>query len=67
VYALSGQRIQVGRQGRHQSFAFTGTHLGDTPAMQRHTTDQLHVEVPHAEHASGRLADDGKCLWQQLI
>ena len=60
VYALSGQRIQVGRQSRHQSLAFTGAHLGDAPSMQRHATDQLHIEVPHAEHASGGLADDGK-------
>ena len=67
MHTLGWQRIEVGRQGCHQGFAFTGAHLSDAPAVQRHATDQLHVEVPHAEHATRCLADDRKRFGQQLV
>ena len=33
VDALAGQRIEVDREGRHQSLAFAGLHLGDFTAV----------------------------------
>ena len=34
VDALAAQCIQIGRQGGHQGFAFTGLHFGNTSLMQ---------------------------------
>ena len=33
MHALSGQRIQIGRERRHQRLALAGAHLGDAPLM----------------------------------
>jgi len=35
--------------------------------MQRDTADQLHVEVPHVEHASARFPHHGKRFRQQVV
>ena len=37
------------------------------PAVQDHAADELHVEVPHAEHALARLAADGERLGQEVV
>ena len=51
MHTLAGQRIQVGRQGRHQGLAFTGAHLGDLALVQGDATEQLLVEMPQADGA----------------
>ena len=35
--------------------------------MQHNAADQLHVEVPHLEHAAARFAADGEGLDQQVV
>ena len=35
--------------------------------VQHHAADQLHVEMPHVEHAAAGLADDGKGLDQNFV
>ena len=35
--------------------------------MERHTADQLHVEVPHTQRTHTRLAHHGKGFGEQLI
>ena len=67
VDALAVERVEVGRQGRDERLAFAGLHLGDLALVQDHAADQLHVEVPHVEHAPARLADDGEGLGQQVV
>ncbi len=67
VDALAGQRVQVGRQRRHQRLAFAGLHLGDAAAVQDHAADQLDVEVPHAEHAAAGLADQREGVGQEVV
>ena len=67
VHALARQRVEVGRQRRHQRLALAGPHLGDLAGVQHHAADQLHIEVAHAERALGRLADDREGLGQQGI
>ncbi len=67
VDALAGQRVQVGRQRRHQRLAFAGLHLGDAAAVQHHAADELHVEVPHAERAAPGFADEGERIGQQVV
>ncbi len=67
VHAGAGQRIQVGRQRRHQRLALAGAHLRDLAVVQHHAADQLHVEVAHAQRALGSLAHHREGLGQQLL
>ena len=67
VDALAGERIEIRRQRGDQRLAFAGLHLGDLAAVEDHAADQLHVEVPHVQHAAPGLADDGERLGQQIV
>ena len=67
VDALARDRVQVGRQRRHQRLAFARAHLGDLAGMQHHAAEQLDVEVAHPEGAHTRLADHGERLGQQVV
>ena len=55
MHPVAGQRVEIDRQGRNQGFALAGLHLGDHAAMQHHPAHQLHIEMPLAERALGRL------------
>ncbi|MCY1421916.1 hypothetical protein D9M71_375820 [compost metagenome] len=67
MHALAGQRVQIDRQGPHQSLALAGTHLGDLALVQRHTTDQLHIEVAHAHDPLARFTGHGECFREDLV
>ena len=67
VDALALERVEVGRQGRDEGLALTGLHLGDVAEVQGGATHELHVEVPLAEGALGRLADRGERLGQEVV
>ncbi len=67
VDAFTGQGVEVNRQGRHQGLALTGFHLGNFTLVQNDATDQLHIEMTHAESSFRRLAHDRKCLRQEVI
>ena len=56
VDAFAFERVQVCRQRRDQRLAFAGLHLGDLAGVQHHAADQLHVEVPHVQHALASFA-----------
>ena len=67
VDALAGQRVQVDRQRGDQRLPLAGLHLGDAAAVEHHAADELHVEVPHPEHALARLAADGERLGEEIV
>ena len=67
VDALAFERIEVGGQRGDERLAFARLHLGDLAAVQHHAADQLHVEVPHVQHAASGLADDRERLDQQIV
>jgi hypothetical protein len=67
VHALRRQCVQVERQRGGQRLALAGAHLGDRALVQHRPTEQLHVEVAHAERALGRLAHAGERLGQQVV
>ena len=47
VYPPARKGIQEYRQGRYQSFTFSGRHLGNLSLVQYRTTDQLYIVVHH--------------------
>src|ERR1019366_1165096 len=67
VDSTSGKRIEVNRQGRNQRFTFAGFHLGDLALVQHNSADQLHIEVPHLQHAPTRLARHREGLGKNLV
>ena len=67
VDALALERVQVGRQRGHERLALARLHLRDGAAVEDHAADELHVEVPHVQHAAARLAHDGEGLGQQVV
>ena len=67
VDAVAGQRVEVGRQGGDEGLALTGAHLGDVAEVERGAAHDLHVVVPLAQGALGRLANGGEGLRQQIV
>ena len=67
VDALAFERVQIGGQRRDERLAFAGLHLGDLALVQHRAADELHVEVPHVQHAAAGLADDGERFGQQIV
>ena len=67
VHALAGQCVQIGGQGGHQGFTFTGFHLGDAALMQHNAADKLHGVRTHTQHAVGGFAHGGKGFGKQRI
>ena len=65
--ALAGERVEIDRKRGDQRLAFAGLHLGDVALMQHHAADQLHVEMPLAEGALGRLAHGGEGGHQDVV
>ena len=47
MHSPTGQTSQVNRQGCHQSFTFTGRHLGYLTLMQHYAAYDLHVVMHH--------------------
>ena len=54
--SLSSQPVQVTRKRGDQRLTFSGLHFRNAAAMQNHAANQLHVEMPHIEHAASCLA-----------
>ena len=67
MHAGAGQRIEAGRERGHQGLALARAHLGDIAVIERHAADQLHIKMPHAQHAPAGLAHQGKGLGQRLF
>ena len=67
VHALAGESVEVGGQRRDERFALAGFHLGNLADVEDHAADQLHVEVPHVQHALAGFADDSECFDEQVI
>ena len=80
VHALARQRVQVGRQRRHQRLAFARGHFGDLAVVQHDAADELRVERHHVPglrmpadvhdrpaQAAARVLDDGERLDHQVV
>ena len=67
VDAFAFEGVQIGGQRGDERLAFAGLHLGDLALVQHGAADELHVEVPHVQHAAAGLAHDGERLGQQVV
>ncbi len=54
------ERIEIGGERGDERLAFTRLHLRDLALVKRRAADELHVEMPHVEHAPAGLADHGE-------
>ena len=63
---VPGERVQIGRQRRHQRLALAGAHLGDLAVVKREPADELHIEVPQAQFAARGLPHQGERLGDQV-
>jgi hypothetical protein len=66
VHAAPGEGVEVNRQGGDQRLAFAGLHFSDLALVQHQAADQLHVEMPHVEHAAPGLAHHGEGFGENL-
>ena len=67
VNTLAFQRVEIGRQRRHQGFTFTSLHLSHVTLVERHTTDQLNIIRTLTDDTLGRLTRHCKGIWQNRI
>ena len=67
VNAFPFQGIQVNRSGSYQGFTFTGTHFSNITAVENNTANQLHIEMAHAQYATGRFADNCKGFRKDIV
>ena len=67
MHSVSGERVEIAAEGRHQRFALTGFHLGDLALVQHHGADQLHVKVAHLHGTPAGLAHHRKCFRKQTF
>ena len=64
---LAFQGIEVDRQCRDEGFPFTRFHFRDATLVQDHAADELHIEMPHIEHAAGHLPADGEGFREDIV
>ena len=67
VDALAGEGVEVGGEGGHQGFTFTGLHLGDAALVQHNAADELHPVGTQAQHPVRCLPDGGKGLGENIV
>ena len=67
VHRLSGERVQVERQRRHQRLALARRHLGDRSLVKHNAADQLHVEGAHPKRPHRGLAHQGIGLGEDVV
>src|SRR3989304_5127695 len=54
MHPLTRERHKIGGQGRHQSLAFSGFHLGDAALVESNAAKKLNVKMSLAQSAFRR-------------
>ena len=67
VHAAAGERVQDGRQRRHERLALAGLHLGDLALVQHGAADELDVEMAHPERPLHGFAGHREDLGQDVV
>ncbi len=67
VNAFALERVEIRGKRRDERLAFTGLHFRDAARVEHHAADELHIEVPHVQHAPPRFAHHRKRLRQDVV
>ena len=67
MHAPALKSIEVGRQGRYQSLALAGLHLGDTTLVHSDAAQELNVKVTLSRRAFGCFAHQSVRFGQEVI
>ena len=63
----AGKRVQISGQRRDKRLSLASRHLSDLALVKHNATDELRVEVPHADRATRSLAHSSERLRQYII
>jgi hypothetical protein len=67
VGAFSGERVEDERSGGDEGFSFTGLHFGDSALVKNESTNELDVEVAHAEGSSADFTSAGESFDSERV
>src|SRR5262245_61123685 len=67
MHSSASEGIQISGQRGDKRLALAGLHLGDRPAVQNNSADQLDIEVAHARRTKGRFSNNSEGLDQDLV
>ena len=67
VNTLAFERVQISGERGDQGLAFTCAHFSDLAGVQHRATDQLHIEVTHAERALAGFTADGEGIGSDVV
>ncbi len=65
--ALAFDGVEIGGKRGDQRLTLTRLHFRDLAAMKHHAANHLHVEMPHTQHALGRLTHGGESFGHDII
>ncbi len=65
--APAAEGVERRRESGDQRLALARLHLGDLARVQHHSSDELHVEMPHRHGAPRRLARQRERLVQEVV
>ena len=67
MYALPGERFEIGGEGRNERLAFARLHFGDAPLEETDAADDLHMEMAHPEDTARRLTKGRKGIVEDVV
>jgi len=67
MHAKAGESIQVDGERGDKGFSFTCCHFGNFPFMENYATNELCIEVPHADCPSRSFSGDGEGFRQKSV
>jgi len=65
--AAAREGVEIEREAGHEGFALAGAELSDAAIVGDDASDELDIVVALAYGAARGLADDGECLWENLV
>ena len=65
--AFLQEGVKVEGKGGREGLAFTGLHFSNSPLVEYDTTDQLNIEMSHAQDPDRSLPNGRKGLRKQVI
>src|SRR3989304_3239534 len=67
MHPFPGKSVEINRQGRHQSFAFTRHHFGNLPFVECNAAETLYVVMALVKRSFGGFAHERKSFRQNVV